>query len=565
MTVAETLRPTLSPDQIGLALLDQYTLQAALNEKKPTRVHVERLQKGWLKHETMRRQATAEVLLRGFLATKQNQRAHAMVAGAVKDPKLDAPALERVLNAAVPLRDYVDAWVKAHAPAWLEYADPQDLKDPRLSNLSRVLNRPRPTFWDVEITKLQVLAARDSKLDIGERGRAFAEAVVGIGRQTNHLSRFVDVVRTVTDDGSASVAVRSDVLAEAAWFLLDVGRPDLIDGLLPTDGPPGLTRGLGLGTLSACTARRGADAKTVAAKTRALLEAPLTYPKYQCAAAGVKWLLSRGELALAEPLVELAGSVKSAPDNGVNAEKIPPYFTSMIRRARKSAPIGISAWRVREKHARGKAPKGWEDWIELPTPEVMTLQDVGGVTPLWFGGGDFRGMDSHEMADGDLVPVDRDRQEVFSKDWIAALQTEGSDFARSLLVAALVTDWNIDPEIAQSTVKALSAYDDIEQHPETATVLRFHRAVRQHTRGKRARLAPLLEAGGYSRSSFSVGLALRLALLRSDAELERVLDDLEPDQLRGPATPSAVRAFVRLGRVKDAARLRVDVERSESI
>ena len=68
-------------------------------------------------------------------------------------------------------------WLKANKPGWYDFAEPADLKDPRLVNLEEILKSAHPPFNDVEMTKLELLVAQADSEPAEVQQNAFNLAV----------------------------------------------------------------------------------------------------------------------------------------------------------------------------------------------------------------------------------------------------------------------------------------------------------------------------------------------------------------------------------------------------
>lgn len=82
-----------------------------------------------------------------------------------------------LLGGSLRLGESVRDWLRDNPLPWYDYAAPASLDDPRLRDLSAVLENPERQFNPVEIIKLRLLAAQSSAISLASQGAALREAV----------------------------------------------------------------------------------------------------------------------------------------------------------------------------------------------------------------------------------------------------------------------------------------------------------------------------------------------------------------------------------------------------
>jgi transglutaminase-like putative cysteine protease len=81
------------------------------------------------------------------------------------------------LGGSLQVKKQMAAWVKAAGLDWYDYAEPASLADPRLRDLEETLKNPSGRFSQVEIIKLQLLAAQDPNRPLEAQQQAWRDAM----------------------------------------------------------------------------------------------------------------------------------------------------------------------------------------------------------------------------------------------------------------------------------------------------------------------------------------------------------------------------------------------------
>lgn len=98
------------------------------------------------------------------------------------------------------LRALSAEWLAAHGPAWLQFAKPHTLDDPRLRNLSRVLNDPERHFTEAERARLHFLAIESDELDVAAKRDQLTRAVSILNFYTPSGRQWSDAAYTLSLD-----------------------------------------------------------------------------------------------------------------------------------------------------------------------------------------------------------------------------------------------------------------------------------------------------------------------------------------------------------------------------
>src|SRR5690606_26886036 len=97
--------------------------------------------------------------------------------------------------------DAVRAWIDEHGPAWVPYALPRGLDDPRLGDVGAALRERPAGLGDPEYIALRLVAASaaEAPLSDAQRADAFAAAVAALLWDARSASEARALVRSVIE------------------------------------------------------------------------------------------------------------------------------------------------------------------------------------------------------------------------------------------------------------------------------------------------------------------------------------------------------------------------------
>jgi hypothetical protein len=107
-------------------------------------------------------------------------------------------------------------WVRTLNLPWYDFAEPADLKDPRLRNLDEVLRNPARIFNEPQVIKLRLLVAQDASGSIERQREALVEAYRGLLR----LAVTHEEARLLTTGALAEGAFNDDLRTSLLWSTL---------------------------------------------------------------------------------------------------------------------------------------------------------------------------------------------------------------------------------------------------------------------------------------------------------------------------------------------------------
>lgn len=171
-----------------------------------------------------RRALTVELLAKVYRARHLGEEERALLQRELTNPHIMADANARgVLKArlenlggSLKLAAHVGEWLRANPIPWYDYAEPASLADPRIRNLSAVLDNPERQFADIEIVKLRLLAAQNPDLGLVAQGDALREAVARLHEIALTRAEATRVADSFVDDTGFDEAVRAGFL----WHLI---------------------------------------------------------------------------------------------------------------------------------------------------------------------------------------------------------------------------------------------------------------------------------------------------------------------------------------------------------
>jgi hypothetical protein len=135
---------------------------------------------------------------------------------------------ERLRQTETPVEaaDPIGSWIRSAHLAWYDYAEPANLNDPLLSNLDGALADPNLNLPPAEVLKLRLLAAQDTTRSEETRRKYFRPAVRQLLETVPGYARFLDLTRSVVDNGAFDRETRSEILWTALATCAEEGRPE---------------------------------------------------------------------------------------------------------------------------------------------------------------------------------------------------------------------------------------------------------------------------------------------------------------------------------------------------
>jgi len=138
-------------------------------------------------------------------------------------------ALRARLTRLIGERDYsreIGAWRQKLTIPWYEYASPQNLDDPRLRNLEKVLESPDQHYEPAEQVKLHLLAATDARRTLVQRQTSFRGAFALLLQLAPTYTRYQQVATSVIGNEKFPVEIRINALWLTLVNLASENRPD---------------------------------------------------------------------------------------------------------------------------------------------------------------------------------------------------------------------------------------------------------------------------------------------------------------------------------------------------
>lgn len=383
----------------------------------------------------------------------------------------------------------IDHWLKRQKPAWFDFAEPQTLDDPRLSNLDEVLKNPERIFTEPEIIKLQILVAGSSPQPYERRQREFLGALYRLMSQTQTTEQAQTIYDPIVDDEDFPEWLRVEVL----WCATVNARSDKRAGDFEKFATHPLTKKYNENTKASLGFLREAMAVDMNSVPRItefcarILEKEITFTSLGEFRVFYSRLLARGEIEAAEKIYRRWSDARIAADLQTTKASLQMEFLKWLNYTKRWAPFDAAAREIvlarypaetiEEPEIYAKLHNRLRlDWLDEDTARQVFLFQL----KTW------------QLAPGDLRPwgdfvQNLPRNEVSRKlalDIIAAaLRHAPGDSERAMAVGFATSSVDGDDlDLRTALADLLRPYRKAEEFPLTYTEIRqneLHGAVRR--------------------------------------------------------------------------------------
>lgn len=120
------------------------------------------------------------------------------------------------------LRSLTQDWLSSQGPDWLSFAVPHSLQDPRLNNLSRLLDAPEHHFSAAEIVKLRLLAIESDTLDVEAKRAQLVRVMNGINAFYRSEREWNNAVDTLLADARLSKDAAAPIVMVSAYIAFQI-------------------------------------------------------------------------------------------------------------------------------------------------------------------------------------------------------------------------------------------------------------------------------------------------------------------------------------------------------
>ncbi|HEY4302489.1 MAG TPA: DUF3857 domain-containing transglutaminase family protein [Candidatus Didemnitutus sp.] len=457
----------------------------------------------------------------------------------------DRSVLEKRLSNLVSGGEFttkITSWLKARSFPWFDQVEPRSIDDPRLRDLETLLNDPLHAFTPFETVKLQLLAARDGKIDLNLRRTAFQRAVHLLMLLEPDAARRTALAASVLDESSFDEETRLQAIWNLLRSLALEGRSDQYRTwrARPECDRFNASFKADLALLDALASTDHESAPAMAALAAKIPMREMTSEDLQLAHAIFELLLGTGDLAQAGKFVSAAGQWTLAPEVG-NAAAEQMQYTRQIRVRRELVPVHAALVACVQAHfpaAPAALPETYRDARQLTWLPTRTDAETFAAGRYLIERGQFEQGDLYFWRKFFLsARIPENTGEFFSEVCRRSLAASSDDATRAAVVQMLATGFDTDePDVRHRLEAAMAAYRDPAKQPDTYAAIRHYEAQRDYRLGTlttpESVLADLPNAEMRNWASVT---ALNVYLQRGDRDsLRRVVASLDARVLANP-------------------------------
>jgi hypothetical protein len=374
----------------------------------------------------------------------------------------------------------VVTWLAASKFAWYDFAEPKDLHDPRLANLSSILNSDRPPLTVPEMLKLRLLVASDAGESIDTRRQAFNGAIQTLLDVSSTEKEAHKILQSVIDPDNFDEGTRVYWLimaaVDAAFHNNETNFQHWTTHALAVKFTPAQKESLM--SLSRFVSLDVNSPQKLTVFANRLLEAPIDFVTLGQLKGVHGFLLFNGAVDQAEALTAKMASCDLAVTVNETKPTLQLNFTRDNSRVKVIAPV-IAKLRELVLAAPLDIPTSKPETVTESRhwPQILPLSDAETLQACLYmiktGTFDRTNFDIWSSLLHALPPTDKNRD--LGSQIIQTMLTQAPNDtwrAEAVMFAIGAFDWD-DSERRQFLQQAFSAYRSSTEHPLTSTCIRL--------------------------------------------------------------------------------------------